>query len=375
MTDDIPDKLTPAEGRDILMGLNGKVTAASSTSDNAALETVIGDLGKLVTATGLDMPDIQDQLTALAGENAKIQLFNDNFDAAMWAGDLDRANAMNQQGVPLDCDNIPGVNAPMHDDFTDDAAYTEDVAEDDPQMIELLTKLAADTALPDLYADIAEGRKGAIDAFIASGADPNQPRGDARHTALLAALDAPGRRAEQIEQLIQAGADPKVIHADGDNALSWSMGYHHPDTVNAASETALMQLLAEHGADPNFVAKGSGWTPLHRAIVQGDVARVTGALAAGGTITDTLLPDYEPEKFAGFTPLMLAAPKPDVVQFLLDQGANPSAKDSHGRLPLDVIGAEADAAKSRADAADPWTMTHAEALETSCRILAKAIKG
>ena len=382
MADKTPEKLDPDQGIEVLMGLMSKISDASEAGDTNALNAIINEIGEVATATGVEIPDLQENLSALQGENAKIETHSENIDAAMWVGDLARANELISGGVALDYDNIPGVEAPdldAFDDYSEDEHYFEDVAADDPGMIEFLANLglggATEEPLPDLYADIAEGTPGAIGAFIASGENPNTPRGEGQHTALLAALDAPGRRAEKIERLINAGADVHVIHAHGDNVFSWAMGYHHPDTVTAETETELMLLLKRHRADPNHVTEIGAWSPLHRAIIQGDAARTTGILAAGADITQTTLPDFEPAKLAGFTPLMLAAPKPEVLRVLLKNGANPSAKDAQGRLPLDVIGAEAKAARARADTADPWTIAHADALDEACRILAAAIQG
>lgn len=382
MADKTPEHLDPDQGIDALMGLMDKIGAASEAGDNAALDAIMNQIGDIATATGVEIPDLAESLDALRGENAKIRLFSENIDAAMWVGDLERAKALSDAGVPLDYDNIPGVEGPAPaevEDYSEDDDYFEDVAADDPRMIEFLANLglggAKEETLPDLYADIALGTPGAIGAFIASGEDPNTPRGESRHTALLAALDAPGRRAEKIERLIDAGADVHVIHAQGDNVFSWAMGYHHPETVTAESETELMQLLARHHADPNHVTELGAWTPLHRAIIQGDAARVAGILAAGADMTRPLLPAFEPARLAGFTPVMLAAPKPEVLRLLLENGANPSARDARGRLPLDVIGAEAKAARARADDSDPWTIAHADALDQACRILAAAIRG
>ena len=118
---------------------------------------------------------------------------------------------------------------------------------------------------------MAEGQSGhgpgAIDALIASGADLNAPGGPSQHTPLLAALDAPGRSASDLGKLIDAGADPTRLHAEGDNAISWAMGYHHPETVTPDGERALIALLVAHGADVNHVIPGQ-MTALQRAIIQ-----------------------------------------------------------------------------------------------------------
>ena len=385
MADENTDKMSPDQGLAAIMNIVQKVSEAGASGDSQALDSLIGDLGSIVEATGVDMPDIEQDLANLAGENAKIGIHAHKVDAALWVGDMERARLLIDAGVPLDHSKIAGVPSPedieaFDDDdfeFTDDEDYVADIDANDPDMIELIAALGLkgdqQPALPDPYAEIAKGTPGAIGQFIASGEDLNTPSGESAHTALLAALDAPGRTAEKIERLIKAGADVRVIHFQGDNALSWAMGYHHPETVTPESEVELMTLLANHGVDPHHVTPHSNWMPIHRAVIQGDAARVAGIIAAGGDITAPILPDFEPEKLAGFTPLMLAAPKPDVVRLLLEKGANPSQKDAHGRLPLDVIGGAAKAAREVATEDDPWMMDHVGALDETCTILAAAI--
>ncbi len=373
MSQKTPHSLTPMEGVEALNGLMLQIAEAAAASDNAALDRLIGEIGEISEATGVELPGVAENLAALRGENAKISRYQENFDAAMWAGDMERANTMNEAGVDLNHDNIPGV--PHPEEISEDDGYFDDIEFDDPEMQELIAGigLAAAPEEPDLYADIAAGVPGAIGTCIASGEDFNKPRGEARYTALLAALDAPGRSAEKIERLIVAGADVRFIHEDGDNVLSWAAGYHHPETVTPEGEATLMSLLARHGANPHHAPDDFPWTPLHRAIVQGDLARVTGMLAAGGDPAKNIPEDFAQTKLAGFNCLMLAAPKPDVVRLLLRNGVDPAAPDAHGRQALKVIDHEASLARNRAEEDDPWTVAHAEALETSREILAAAL--
>ena len=272
-----------------------------------------------------------------------------------------------------------GDDAPeWGEDVPEDADEEEEDGDwqDDPE----LAALAADFGLPmdlpvpepDLYADIADGKPGAIEAFLDTGQDPNKPTGEEYHTALFATLDAPGRRAAHIQILIDAGADPTAVHVYGDNAISWAMGYHHPDTVTAESECELIGLLASHGVDVNHEIPGQ-WVTLHRAIIQGTAKQAGAFLAAGPDITANVFSQFHPEKLAGATPVMLAAPKPDILQLLLDYGADASTPDDHGRLPVDFVRKEAHAARARATEDDPWTIAHAEALESSLEILDRHI--
>ena len=130
MSDEDQKKISPIEGRDALMGLIDDLVQSSVKQDTQGMDNVLSGLGDLVRATGIDVPGIHDDLKALSGEVGKIQLYNDNIDAAMWAGDYERAKTLTEAGIPLEYDNIPGFNAPMDDDFTEDEAHTEDLAED-----------------------------------------------------------------------------------------------------------------------------------------------------------------------------------------------------------------------------------------------------
>lgn len=103
------------------------------------------------------------------------------------------------------------------------------------------------------------------------------------------------------------------------------------------------------------------WTPLHEAVVMGDVAALNAALAA------TIFPD--PRDRHGQTPLHFAAHLGNVeaVSALLLAGASPNARDRHAQTPLhlaarsDHFGSSGPAAAALAALADgrPWTSLHA----------------
>ena len=368
MSDDGKEKLSPEEGLQGINDLLHQVVESAGEGNLKGMDDILDRMGDIVSATGVDIPGLDDRLAMLKGQTSTAQHHIENTDAAMWVGDLARAQALNTGGVSLDHSALLADLEIVTDDI--DEEYEEEEEMDASTLAEFLAGMGLeepdpDEVLPDLYADIAAGTPGAIDAFVQSGEDPNLPRGEDQHTALLAALDAPGRNVEEIGKLLGAGANANVIHAYGDNALSWAAGYHHPDTVTAKSETALMVRLAAEGVDPNHVTEAGNWTVLHRAIIQGDAARVAAMLAAGADPTSPVLAEFMPEKLAHFTCAMLAAPKPDALQVLIDHGVDPKAPDGLGRTPADVIGAEAEAARARASEDDPWTIAHAEALETS----------
>jgi|GEM_PF-2842328 len=375
-------KLSPEEGMDKVQDLIMSLAGKGAENSLAGMDDILTALGQVVEDTGVDLPGIDEKLAAMRSTTSSTQAYIENLDAAMWVGDLDRARALNESGPPetdltafagatLDLDGIDWDEEEEEDDedFEFEFDFTNDDLFDDlPAIPEAPAQI-----LPDLYADIAQGASGAIDAFIASGEDPNTPRGEAQHTALLAALDAPNRRADEIAKLIAAGADPKVLHYGGDNALSWAAGYHHPETVTAETEIELWTLLASHGVDPNHWTDVQNWSVLHRAIIQGDGNRVAAALAAGADASPPIPLRFLPEKLAGLTALMVAAPKPDVVTRLLAHGADPAKPDAQGRTPLAFFRAEAAAARARVTPEDPWTVSHAEALDRSTTLLEQAL--
>lgn len=326
-------------------------------------------MGQIVAATGVEVPGFAAQQAALLQGSRTARHHTENTQAALWVGDLKRADALLTAGPEFD---LAAMGVPASDDDAEEDDLTFDTDDDDVQA--LLATMGLEgfdpdeeaVEAPDLYAAIARGEPGAIADFLKTGADPNLPSGTPRHSALLAALDAPGRRVEHIAALIDAGADARAIHAYGDNTLLWAMGYHHPETVTPESEAAVIACLVAHGADPGFAIEGQ-WNILQRAIVQGGAALVAAVLAVGADVTACISDGFEPEKLAGCTPLMLAAPKPDIVRLLLGHGADPLQPDASGRIPLDFVEAEAIAARARAE--DDWTIRHADDLETSLRMI------
>lgn len=381
MSDENSPKMTPEDGQSALMELLiGNLNASSGMTLDGA-ENILSGLEQIVAATGIEVPGFDAQNAAIRAGSSNARSHSANTDAALWVGDMARVDLLNSTPPQMDLAAMGlgfGSDADMDayddPDIADAPDFDFDMSNPTPGQQALLDEyglsaedfLAADA--PDLYAEIAQGVPGAIAAFLATGADVNAPSGPSQHTPLLAALDAPGRSLETIAPLLDAGADLTAIHYQGDNALSWAMGYHHLETVTPDSEYALLTHLANQGVDPNHVTDGY-WTVLHRAIVQGGAPQVAAILAAGGDLTTCMFDSFEPEKLANLTPLMLAAPKPDVFQLLLDHGADPQQPDAAGQLPRGFIAAEAIDARARAQADDPWTIAHAEALEASLAIL------
>lgn len=372
----------PEEGARQIFDLIGEIGEATAAGDLDRLGEIIDRMEGVVADTGVEIPGIGDRIAAMKSQTVKAKWHIENTDAALWVGDLKRAEALTMAGPALDMGALHGeaYDVDESEDEAPDFEITFEVDGDEGDEEFDLSDFAASLGLDpeaafhatepeeDAYADIAEGATGAIEALIDSGVDLNEPSGPSRHTPLLAALDAPGRSAAGIGKLIAAGADPRVVHEQGDNAISWAMGYHHLDTVTPAGEAALIELLVSHGADVNHWIGGM-MNALQRAILQGGAPQVAALLAMGADASIDMAEDFVPEKLASATLVMVAAAKPDVLQVLLDHGADARRADALGRTPLDFVAAEAAAARARVDADDGWTIDHAEALEISLGLL------
>lgn len=362
MTDDKKPKLTPKEGVDSVISLIPGIMDASANNNLGGLDNILDQLGEIAGAAGLDMAEIGAQLHGVKEQSEKAQHHLANVDAAMWVGDKARVDMLHKRGPQLDYAAL-GTQAPD--------VYAEPCVDDAKAaaFAELgIEPVAVDQIIPDRYADIAAGLPGAVDAFLATGQDPNEPTASDQHTAFLAALDAPGRNVDDLQKLMTAGADPLATHVYGDTALSWATGYYHPDTTTLESETAIIRLLVEHGLDINQPVPDFG-TPFGRALIFGK-AQMVGAMLAAGADADQNLPmDHPLDLLAGATPTIVAAPKPEVLKLLLDHGVDSRLADDQGRYPVEMIEVQAAAAQDRADAADPWTVAHAEALKESLALI------
>lgn len=370
--------LTPEDGAKAIFSLMSDIGEATANGDLDGLEAILDRMETIVTRTGVEVPGVTDRIEAIKRQSRRARRHVENTDAALWAGDLERAEMLGFEDPGLDLAALHGAGGATHE--PGDLAEAEIAVEPEDDLDDTgfdLSDFAASIGIEiegfgaeeeDPYAHIAEGVPGAIKAFIASGADPNAPAGPSRHTPLLAALDAPRRWPGEIAKLIAAGADATVIHAEGDNAISWAMGYRHPETVAPEGERGIIDLLVAHGADVNHTVPGQ-MTALQRAIIQGGPVHVKALLDHGADPTVDMFENFQPAKLARATLIMQAAAKPEILRVLLDHGVDAARRDALGRAPLDFVREEAEAARARVDIDDEWTVDHAEALEISLGIL------
>lgn len=190
--------------------------------------------------------------------------------------------------------------------------------------------------------------------LIQMGADPNAGRGEGGQTALM--LAAQIGNSEIVKSMIESGAAVNSKTRGGTTALMWAAFKGHLETVkllvelgaevNAQYEdgqTALMyaaeadkpdivRFLAESGANIN-TKKKDGNSALHLAAMNNGLETVTALVELGSDINAI-------ENEYGNTPLMIAAwsAYADIIQYLLDHGADISIKLKDGRTVLDVVG-------------------------------------
>lgn len=132
-----------------------------------------------------------------------------------------------------------------------------------------------------------------------------------------------GNDTEVVQALLAKGASPNVnamgltaflVAAGVGTGTRGGTGLAAQSSAGSAANTALMDLLLEHGADVN--------------------AQVT------GTKTYSMRVARAPSANEGMTALHVAAQagRVDLVRYLLEKGANPEIADASGRKAIDLIG-------------------------------------
>jgi cytohesin len=130
---------------------------------------------------------------------------------------------------------------------------------------------------------------------------------------------------EAIERMLSAGVDPNARIASGDTLLSVALHAGQPEAVDL--------LLAAH-ADPNAPFNNRSfrtlsYSPLLYAVRFGDLRTVTRLIASGANANT--------KGTGGQTALHLAvdAQRYDILHILLENSADPNARDGEGAAPLD----------------------------------------
>ena len=187
---------------------------------------------------------------------------------------------------------------------------------------------ANDLGATPLWTASQNGSTAMVGRLLAAGADPNAPL-LAGETPLMVA--ARSGSPTVVERLLAAGADPNARGARGQMALMWAAAQHHADAVEAliaggadihARSEVWTQVMAvpPHGQfGYNREIPHGGNTALMFAARVGALTSARVLVAAGADVDDTNAWGVSATTLAahsGYTAL---------VEFLLEQGANPSA--------------------------------------------------
>lgn len=189
------------------------------------------------------------------------------------------------------------------------------------------------------------------------GADPSDALVEAARTRAYPIVRAAVNRFDQVDSLeliremLEAGADPNAVPEEPMSMQYWTIGKfrNDPPLFIAAREAdlELMALLAEHGAETSESTNKDGATVLMAALgftyhqLGGGVPSPPrdGQLAI--SIADAALglgADIDAGKNDGMTALHMAAERgrDDLVQYLIEHGAQLDIKDDSNRTALDV---------------------------------------
>ena len=155
-----------------------------------------------------------------------------------------------------------------------------------------------------------------VHQLLAEGVDVNAARADGA-TALLWA--AHWDDVDLVERLLAAGADVNLADDHGVTAL---------ERAAENASLAMVRTLIAAGADVN-AAQASGLAPLMTAARTGNASVVRALIAAGADVNATATE-------TGSTALMwsVSEPHPEIVELLLDAGADPAASTIKGFTPL-----------------------------------------
>ena len=216
--------------------------------------------------------------------------------------------------------------------------------------------LANDFGMTPLSRACTNGSAALVELLLNAGANPNTRIGTGETPIMTCASSG---NAEAVRALIARGADVKAKEpSQNQDALMWAASERHAMVV---------RLLVEAGANPQAHTK-KGFSALHFAAREGDIASVRQLLASGVSVNIRSLPEvatetrkdanasaaggrsasgttaaaaaprgpgYQATISEGSTPLLVTTVRGHVplALFLLDQGADPNVLDA-GFTPL-----------------------------------------
>ena len=319
------------------------------------------DAVRLLLSKGAD-PKVKTSITKLArvtlGVNGEDQEDKKSVEAAAAPSASSAAAKESKPAAGLATDKEAGKSTVKPDDKVKDAYGL--TAADRKKRVYGTQQIGGLTALLIAARD---GKTAAVNALLDAHDDINQTSDTDHATALVLSLI--NGHYDLAKMLLDRGADPKLATADGITPLyalldvQWAPHTWYPQPVIANEQTAYIDLakaLLEHGADPNVAIKKKLWfrvfandetwfelegaTPFLRASLAGDLAAMQLLVDHGA--------DPNRKTASGDTALMASAgigwaaywtanapyPRTDAVKLCLQYGADLNAVDSKGYTAL-----------------------------------------